>query len=125
MFNIKETRNFGKQSSSSSFLPSLPSTIPLSLPPSLPSILLPPSLPPFVPAFLPSILLPFLSLSQSISLFTLFLGLASVAVQTVLCRAHSCYWTRWKNDWDRELNYYVPGRYRMVGIASKHHNHFE
>ena len=84
MLNIKETRNFGKRSSSSSFLPSLPSTIPLSLslPPFLPSFPLPLSLPSFLLSSLPSSFLS--SLSQSISLFTLFLGLASVAVQTVL-----------------------------------------
>ena len=98
--------------------PSLPSTIPLSFPPSLPPLLgfLSLSLPPFLPSFFPpSVTCSFCSLWR--------FGFRCCANRSY--RAHSCYWTRWKNNWDSELNYYVPGRYQMVGVASKHHNYFE
>ncbi|KAL9966893.1 hypothetical protein ACROYT_G025032 [Oculina patagonica] len=39
--------------------------------------------------------------------------------------AHTCQTTLFRNNYDQELNYWVPSPYYLVGVYSQHHNHYE
>ncbi|KAL9957247.1 hypothetical protein ACROYT_G038861 [Oculina patagonica] len=40
-------------------------------------------------------------------------------------KAHSCKTTPYQNNWDQEINYWVPRGYYLVGVYSVHHNTHE
>ncbi|XP_078349158.1 hemagglutinin/amebocyte aggregation factor-like [Oculina patagonica] len=38
---------------------------------------------------------------------------------------HSCYWTKYVNNWDQDVDYSVPYPYHLVGVHSYHYNKAE